>query len=164
MEALHDLVEIYRQAFREAGHDLATQQILGKFHIYVSESLEQGLREASPYMKNYSAIHAAVDPNRKLTHRDIGVDMERGFIIVGDPQRCIETIRRWRGSRSHDFFFYFPFRRYASGDCAQEHPSVCRARYACVGRGLNGTSLSAQIHFGTSLFTPINGSRKSLLL
>jgi alkanesulfonate monooxygenase SsuD/methylene tetrahydromethanopterin reductase-like flavin-dependent oxidoreductase (luciferase family) len=110
MEALHDLVEIYRQAFREAGHDLATQQILGKFHIYVAESLEQGLREASPYMKNYSAIHAAVDPNRKLTHRDIDVDMERGFIIVGDPQRCIETIRRWReeaGLTTFSFTFHF---------------------------------------------------------
>ena len=110
MEALHDLVEIYRQAFREAGRDLTTQQILGKFHIYVSESLEQGVREASPHMKNYSAIHAAVDPNRKLTHRDIVEDMQRGFIIVGDPQRCIDTIRRWReeaGLTTFSFTFHF---------------------------------------------------------
>jgi len=33
-----------------AAHDSATRQILEKFHIYVSGSLEQGIREASPYM------------------------------------------------------------------------------------------------------------------
>jgi alkanesulfonate monooxygenase SsuD/methylene tetrahydromethanopterin reductase-like flavin-dependent oxidoreductase (luciferase family) len=109
-ESLRDRVEIYRQALREGAHDMETRQILGKFHIYVADSLAQGIREASPYMKNYSAIHAAVDPNRKLTHRDITLDMERGFIIVGDPQRCIDTILRWRekaGLTTFSFTFYF---------------------------------------------------------
>jgi alkanesulfonate monooxygenase SsuD/methylene tetrahydromethanopterin reductase-like flavin-dependent oxidoreductase (luciferase family) len=109
-KALHDLVETYREALRRTGHDLATRQILGKFHIYVSESLAQGIREAAPYMKNYSAIHAAVDPNRKLTNRDIIADMERGFIIVGDPQRCIDIIRCWQeevGLTTFSFTFYF---------------------------------------------------------
>jgi len=69
--------------------------VLGKFHIYVSDSFERGMREAAPFMKNYSAIHTAVDPARKLTERDIGSDMARGFIIVGDPARCSETIQRW---------------------------------------------------------------------
>ena len=110
IKALHDLVETYREALGRAGHDLATRQILGKFHIYVSDSLAQGIREAAPYMKNYSAIHAAADPNRKLTNRDITADMERGFIIVGDPQRCIDTIRRWQeevGLTTFSFTFHF---------------------------------------------------------
>ena len=110
IKALHDLVETYREALGRAGHDLATRQILGKFHIYVSDSLAQGIREAAPYMKNYSAIHAAADPNRKLTNRDITADMERGFIIVGDPQRCIDIIRRWReevGFTTFSFTFHF---------------------------------------------------------
>jgi alkanesulfonate monooxygenase SsuD/methylene tetrahydromethanopterin reductase-like flavin-dependent oxidoreductase (luciferase family) len=83
---------------------------LAKFHLYVSDSLERAIREAAPYMKNYSAIHAAVDPNRKLTKRDIVSDMERGFIIVGDPQRCIDTIRRWQaeaGLTTFSFTFHF---------------------------------------------------------
>jgi len=108
--ALHGLVETYRAALGRAAHDSATRQVLAKFHIYVSDSLEQGIREASPYMKNYSAIHAAVDPNRKLTNRDIVLDMERGFIIVGDPQRCIDTIRRWHeeaGLTTFSFTFHF---------------------------------------------------------
>ena len=110
MEALHGLVEIYRAALKRADHDLAGRQVLGKFHIYVSESLEQGVREASPYMKNYSAIHAAADPNRKLTRHDIAADMARGFIIVGDPQRCIDVIRRWHeevGLTTFSFTFHF---------------------------------------------------------
>jgi alkanesulfonate monooxygenase SsuD/methylene tetrahydromethanopterin reductase-like flavin-dependent oxidoreductase (luciferase family) len=110
MEALHGLVEIYRGALSGAGHDSATRQILGKFHIYLADSLAQGIREASPYMKNYSAIHAAVDPNRKLTNRDITLDMERGFIIVGDPKRCIDTLLRWReeaGLTTFSFTFHF---------------------------------------------------------
>jgi len=110
MEALHGLVEIYRDALGRAEHDSAARQILGKFHMYVSDSLEQGVREASPYMRNYSAIHAAVDPNRKLTNRDIALDMERGFIIVGDPQPYIDIIRRWHeevGLTTFSFNFDF---------------------------------------------------------
>jgi alkanesulfonate monooxygenase SsuD/methylene tetrahydromethanopterin reductase-like flavin-dependent oxidoreductase (luciferase family) len=53
------------------------------------------MREAAPFMKNYSNIHSAVDPTRKLSERDIGADMARGSIIVGDPARCSDTIQRW---------------------------------------------------------------------
>lgn len=108
--ALRNLVEVYRKALLQSSHDSAARQVLAKFHVYVSDSLEQGIREASPYMKNYSAIHAAVDPNRKLTNRDITLDMERGFIIVGDAQRCIDTIRRWQeevGLTTFSFTFHF---------------------------------------------------------
>ena len=110
MAALRELVEIYREALKRAGYESSTRQILAKFHLYVSDSLERGIREAAPYMRNYSAIHAAVDPDRKLTSRDIVSDMKRGFIIVGDPQRCIDTIRRWQeesGLTTFSFTFHF---------------------------------------------------------
>ena len=84
-----------RDALARAGHDFVGREVLGKFHIYVSNSFERGKREAAPFMKNYSSIHTAVDPHRKLTERDIGSDMARGVIIVGDPERCGDTIRRW---------------------------------------------------------------------
>ena len=94
-DALHDLVKIYRDALAKHGHDFVGREVLGKFHIYVSDSYEKGVREAAPYMKNYSDIHTAVDPGRRITERDIGSDMARGFIIVGDPERCADTIHRW---------------------------------------------------------------------
>ena len=93
--ALRDLVRVYRDALAGAGHDFVGRQVLGKFHIYVSDSFERGMREAAPFMKNYSDLHHAADPTRKLTERDIGSDMARGFIIVGDPERCADTIQRW---------------------------------------------------------------------
>jgi alkanesulfonate monooxygenase SsuD/methylene tetrahydromethanopterin reductase-like flavin-dependent oxidoreductase (luciferase family) len=94
-DALRALVKMYRDELSQAGHDFVRREVLGKFHIYVSDSYEKGVREAEPYMRNYSTIHAAVDPNRKLSTRDIGSDMARGLIIVGDPERCTDTIRRW---------------------------------------------------------------------
>ena len=94
-DALRDLVKLYRDALSGSGHDFVGREVLGKFHIYVSDSYERGAREAGPYMKNYSDIHKAVDPERKLTSRDIGSDMARGFIIVGDAERCSDAIRRW---------------------------------------------------------------------
>jgi alkanesulfonate monooxygenase SsuD/methylene tetrahydromethanopterin reductase-like flavin-dependent oxidoreductase (luciferase family) len=94
-DAMRELVKIYRDALSRAGHDFVGREVLGKFHIYVSDSYERGVREAGPYMKNYSDIHKSVDPDRKLTSRDIGADMARGFIIVGDPERCRDTIQRW---------------------------------------------------------------------
>ena len=94
-DALRALVRMYRDELSRAGHDFVGRDVLGKFHIYVSDSFERGMREAAPYMKNYSDIHTAVDPGRRLTERDIGADMARGVIIVGDPQRCADTIQRW---------------------------------------------------------------------
>ena len=94
-DALRDLVRLYRHELSANGHDFVGSEVLGKFHIYVSDSLERGMREAAPFMKNYSDIHKSVDPNRTLTERDIGSDMARGFIVVGDPARCSDTIERW---------------------------------------------------------------------
>jgi alkanesulfonate monooxygenase SsuD/methylene tetrahydromethanopterin reductase-like flavin-dependent oxidoreductase (luciferase family) len=94
-DAMHGLVKIYRDELARAGHDFVKREVLGKFHIYVSDSFERGMREAEPFMKNYHDLHAAADPNRKLTERDIGHHMTRGFIIVGDPERCSDTIQRW---------------------------------------------------------------------
>ncbi len=99
-ELLPRLVKVYRAALAEAGHDPAQKQVLGKFHVYVSESLEQATREAAPYLENYFNVHAAHDPDRKvgglLTIRDIPAQLAEGFAIAGDPARCIDTIHRWR--------------------------------------------------------------------
>lgn len=97
---LPGFVKVYRGAVSQAGHDSARLQVLGKFHIYVSDSLEQAVQEASPYLVNYLDIHAAVDPERKergfLTVRDVRTQLTQGFVIAGDPQRCIDTIHHWR--------------------------------------------------------------------
>jgi alkanesulfonate monooxygenase SsuD/methylene tetrahydromethanopterin reductase-like flavin-dependent oxidoreductase (luciferase family) len=113
-DVLPKLVKVYREALQQAGHDPGRKQVLGKFHVYVSESLDQASRESAPYLKNYFAIHAAHDPDRRergpLMVRDVGTQLAEGFAIAGDPERCIDTIRRWReeiGLTTLSGTFYF---------------------------------------------------------
>lgn len=99
---LPGLVRVYRESLAKAGHDPRRREILGKFHIYVAESFERALDEAAPYLANYLDVHAAVDPERDrksegfLMVRDVKTQLERGFAIAGDPERCIDVIHRWR--------------------------------------------------------------------
>jgi alkanesulfonate monooxygenase SsuD/methylene tetrahydromethanopterin reductase-like flavin-dependent oxidoreductase (luciferase family) len=97
---LPGLVKTYRQALAQAGHDFTGAEVLGKFHIYVSSSLDKAIEEASPYLGNYLDVHHAADTDRKeeglLVQRDVKTQMSRGFVIAGEPQRCVDTIQRWR--------------------------------------------------------------------
>jgi alkanesulfonate monooxygenase SsuD/methylene tetrahydromethanopterin reductase-like flavin-dependent oxidoreductase (luciferase family) len=112
---LQRFVALYRESLARAGRNVAENEILGKFHIYVSNSLEQAiLREATPYLDNYTAVHAAGDPHRKpgggLSRLDPASQMEQGFVIAGDPQRCIDAIHRWQheiGLTTLSGTFYF---------------------------------------------------------
>jgi alkanesulfonate monooxygenase SsuD/methylene tetrahydromethanopterin reductase-like flavin-dependent oxidoreductase (luciferase family) len=73
--------------------------ILGKFHIYVSCSLDKALEEAEPYLTGYYDVHRAADPARKelglLIQRDSKTLLEQGFVLAGDPERVADTIKRW---------------------------------------------------------------------
>jgi len=98
---LPGLVKIYRSALAEAGHDFTQTDVLGKFHIYVSTSLEKAIEEAAPYLESYFDVHRAADPERNmggglLTVRDVKTQLAHGFVIAGDPQRCVDTIQKWR--------------------------------------------------------------------
>ena len=99
-QMLPGFVRAYRNALAKAGHDFTQTEVLGKFHIYVSSSLEQAIEEASPYMGNYLDVHHSADTDRKeeglLVQRDVETQLSRGFVIAGDPQRCVDTIHRWR--------------------------------------------------------------------
>jgi alkanesulfonate monooxygenase SsuD/methylene tetrahydromethanopterin reductase-like flavin-dependent oxidoreductase (luciferase family) len=117
---LQHWVGIYRESLLAAGHDPATREILGKFHIYVTESNDAVLREAEPYLAHYERIARArtragtgVELPRAYTMRerhDFAHEIATGNIIAGDPDRCIETIRHWQelaGLTSISGTFYF---------------------------------------------------------
>ena len=113
-DLLPRLVKTYRRALAEAGHDFTQTEVLGKFHIYVSSSLDKAVEEADPYLTKYFDIHRAADPDRKemglLTVRDTKTQLTQGFVIAGDPQRCVDTIQRWReevGLTTISGTFYF---------------------------------------------------------
>ncbi len=90
-------IGVYKKALGETGHGKG--EVLGKFHVYVTDSLEQAVHDTEPHLKNYHDAHKAADPNRESTLRsrsDFASEIEKGFIIAGDPQRCINAIHRWQ--------------------------------------------------------------------
>mgnify|MGYP003693599333 CR=1 FL=1 len=72
-----------------AGHNGGKTDILGKFHIYVADSLEAAIREAEPYLINYFDVHRAADLERQeqglLTQRDARTQLEHGFVLAEIP-------------------------------------------------------------------------------
>jgi alkanesulfonate monooxygenase SsuD/methylene tetrahydromethanopterin reductase-like flavin-dependent oxidoreductase (luciferase family) len=97
---LPGFVRSYRSGLAKAGHDFTRTEVLGKFHIYVSSSLDKAIEEAAPYLANYTDVHRSADPERKekglLVARDARVQLTEGFVIAGDPERCIDSIHKWR--------------------------------------------------------------------
>jgi alkanesulfonate monooxygenase SsuD/methylene tetrahydromethanopterin reductase-like flavin-dependent oxidoreductase (luciferase family) len=95
-------VRAYRNGLAKAGHDSTATDVLGKFHIYVSSSLDKAVEEASPYLGNYLDVHHAADTDRPeaglLIQREAKTQITEGFVIAGDPQRCVDTIHKWRES------------------------------------------------------------------
>jgi alkanesulfonate monooxygenase SsuD/methylene tetrahydromethanopterin reductase-like flavin-dependent oxidoreductase (luciferase family) len=71
--------------------------VLGKFHIYVTGSEREAVAEAGPYLHNYWRVADAQHPGRSASRRPQAAEqIARGNVIAGDPQRCIDIIRRWR--------------------------------------------------------------------
>jgi alkanesulfonate monooxygenase SsuD/methylene tetrahydromethanopterin reductase-like flavin-dependent oxidoreductase (luciferase family) len=68
----------------------------------VSSSLDKAVEEAAPYLENYLDVHHAADTERPeaglLIQRDAKTQITEGFVIAGDPERCVDTIKRWRES------------------------------------------------------------------
>jgi alkanesulfonate monooxygenase SsuD/methylene tetrahydromethanopterin reductase-like flavin-dependent oxidoreductase (luciferase family) len=98
-QMLPGFIKTYRAALEKAGHDPLGTDILGKFHIYVSSSLDKALEEAEPYLTGYYDVHRAADPSRKelglMVQRDSRTQFEEGFVLAGDPERVADTIGRW---------------------------------------------------------------------
>jgi alkanesulfonate monooxygenase SsuD/methylene tetrahydromethanopterin reductase-like flavin-dependent oxidoreductase (luciferase family) len=96
-DVLQPRLQIYRDALVEAGHDLATHEVLGKFHVYVAESQAAALRDAVPYYDNYRRISAAhLGHATNLSRAPIEEQIAKGDIIAGTPKQCIEFIQHWQ--------------------------------------------------------------------
>lgn len=91
-------IQLYRDALAGAGHDPATREVLGKFHIYVADSAAAARAEAAPYLANYYDVanaHRAGQLEGVESLRSFDTQLARGSIIAGDPAACIEAIRTW---------------------------------------------------------------------
>ncbi len=96
-EMLRTNIGNYREALRKAGHDPATREVLGKFHIYVADSVQAAVKEAGPYLNNYWALSRDANPIVTTERRiDPEEEIEAGRVIAGESQRCIDIIRRFQ--------------------------------------------------------------------
>jgi alkanesulfonate monooxygenase SsuD/methylene tetrahydromethanopterin reductase-like flavin-dependent oxidoreductase (luciferase family) len=96
-EVLHNAIDHYWQALVQAGHDPSTRKVLGKFHMYVADSEREAVEEAGPYLHNYWQVADAQQPGRTAARRmQAAEQIARGNVIAGEPQRCIDLIRRWQ--------------------------------------------------------------------
>src|SRR5262249_48539803 len=96
-DVLRNSIDHYREALVQAGHDPATREVLGKFHIYVTDSERAAVAEAGSYLHNYWRVADAQHPGRTAARRlQAAEQVARGNVIAGDPQRCIDLIQRWR--------------------------------------------------------------------
>jgi alkanesulfonate monooxygenase SsuD/methylene tetrahydromethanopterin reductase-like flavin-dependent oxidoreductase (luciferase family) len=97
--SLPAFIKIYKDNLAKAGHDTGRQDILGKFHIYVSSSLDKAVEEAAPYLDNYLDVHTKADLERQelglLIQRGAETQIREGFVLAGDPERVADTIRKW---------------------------------------------------------------------
>jgi alkanesulfonate monooxygenase SsuD/methylene tetrahydromethanopterin reductase-like flavin-dependent oxidoreductase (luciferase family) len=110
-EVLRNSIDHYREALVKAGHDPSTREVLGKFHIYVTGSEREAVAEAEPYLHNYWTVSGAQNPVRAAARQIQAEDqIARGNVIAGEPQRCIDLIRRWRDALGRTIVsgaFYF---------------------------------------------------------
>ncbi len=94
----HARINLYREATAGAGHDLAAKEVLGKFHVYVSESAAAARDEAGPFLSNYYDLANAREGGKMegvAALRSFDTQLARGSIIAGDPARCIDNLNFW---------------------------------------------------------------------
>ncbi len=121
-EVLQHWIGVYRQELDKAGHDPVQREVLGKFHIYVADSMRAAREEAGAFLENYrviadermaqsrNAAPGTVRVARPGAPRDMDDQAARGNVIAGDPARCIEIIHQWRellGLTTISGTFYF---------------------------------------------------------
>jgi alkanesulfonate monooxygenase SsuD/methylene tetrahydromethanopterin reductase-like flavin-dependent oxidoreductase (luciferase family) len=102
-EVLKHWIGVYKEALVEHGHDPATREILGKFHVYVGDSDHKAREEAQPFLQNYEGVTRLSNsvpgraPNGAMRDRhDIENEIRTGNVIAGDVERVKEIICRWR--------------------------------------------------------------------
>jgi probable LLM family oxidoreductase len=92
-ERFAPLVELYRDAAREAGHDPATLPLSINSHTYVAESAEQAADEFFPA---YSEMMNRIGRERgwsPMTRQQFdSLRSPRGALVVGSPEQVVEKI------------------------------------------------------------------------
>jgi alkanesulfonate monooxygenase SsuD/methylene tetrahydromethanopterin reductase-like flavin-dependent oxidoreductase (luciferase family) len=117
---LKDKLALYWSALKKAGHDSATREILGVYHLYVASSDEEAHALARKHFQQYWRFFSELDRKAAWQSADYkdyqgGLsklfgsatydDLDRGdCIIFGTPERCVQRLRR----AAEDFGLTYP--------------------------------------------------------
>jgi alkanesulfonate monooxygenase SsuD/methylene tetrahydromethanopterin reductase-like flavin-dependent oxidoreductase (luciferase family) len=117
---LKDKLALYWSALKKAGHDPATREILGVYHLYVAPSDEEAHALAREHFDQYWRFFSELDRKAAWQSADYkeyqgGLsklfgsatydDLDRGdCIIFGTPDRCVQRLRR----AAEDFGLTYP--------------------------------------------------------
>jgi alkanesulfonate monooxygenase SsuD/methylene tetrahydromethanopterin reductase-like flavin-dependent oxidoreductase (luciferase family) len=128
-----NLVNIYRRAWRDAGHVAGAEQVQLTFHCYLAEQGDHARREARPFFEEYTRklTHAADAWSTRKAEQYPGYEnivraiqsntyehvLHRTMALIGSPNdviQQIEVIRSWYGEHEATLQFNFgnmPFER-----------------------------------------------------
>lgn len=108
--ALKDKMNLYWSAMKEAGHDPATREVLGVYHLYVAETDEAAHTLAKKHYLQYLTFFAGLDRKaafQSADYKEYKGGLSRGLgsvsyealdkgdcIIFGSPDTCIQRLQR----------------------------------------------------------------------
>jgi alkanesulfonate monooxygenase SsuD/methylene tetrahydromethanopterin reductase-like flavin-dependent oxidoreductase (luciferase family) len=104
---LRELIDLYRRTLVENGHDPASKEVQGVYHLYVGEDDAQVRREAGPELDRYLKFFISLDKpwqsaDYKAYGKGLGEIFERlsydvmdqgDCFIFGNPERCVQRIK-----------------------------------------------------------------------
>src|SRR5207253_2358262 len=88
-------IEAYKEELAKAGYDPATRRVLGRFPVYVADSVESARRDAAGYLEKDIQVIQARNPGGSHLSGwgTFEEQVERRTIVAGDPQRCIDILK-----------------------------------------------------------------------
>jgi alkanesulfonate monooxygenase SsuD/methylene tetrahydromethanopterin reductase-like flavin-dependent oxidoreductase (luciferase family) len=90
-EQARGIVELYRRAAEQAGHDAASLPIAIVGHMYVGRTSQRGREDFFPYYSEYAKLNPQM-PNG--LPRALYDQWMRDWLMVGSPQQIIDRIMR----------------------------------------------------------------------
>jgi len=102
------LLEVYRAALREHGHDPARKEIMAVYHMFCGETDAEVAEYADPALRRYQAFTKATDLSRQAYRDPVAFKDWKGFFenresitleqmkatraVIGRPEECVEKV------------------------------------------------------------------------
>jgi natural product biosynthesis luciferase-like monooxygenase protein len=112
LERCSNLVKVYRQVWKESGHEPGTEQVQMSFHAYVAQSHAEAVKGYVPAMRTYldvfteavsgwQGLQSGQYPGYEHLVAAIAAqtpegNLEQGYAFVGAPDEVIEQVKRMR--------------------------------------------------------------------